>query len=161
MNKYLIIIMFFTNICFSQNKFLLPKVKSLHDIRKIEAMAEFNSMNTFGKIMLPQIKTLRSLDFFYQYYQIGIASWYGPGFHGRRTANGEKYDMYAMTAAHKTLKFGTIVKVTNISNGLSTIVRINDRGPFIKGRIIDLSKAAKDSINMDGLAKVKLEIVSK
>lgn len=162
MNKLILIMFFITNICFGQNQFLLPKVRSLHDISKIEAMIEFNSINTTSKIpFLPSIKTLKSLDYFYQYYQIGIASWYGPGFHGKRTANGEKYNMYDMTAAHKTLKFGTLVKVTNISNGLSTVVRINDRGPFIKGRIIDLSKAAKDSIGMDGLAKVKLEIVSK
>ena len=68
-------------------------------------------------------------------YQSGVASWYGGYFHGRTTANGEKYDMWAMTAAHKTLPFGTRVKVTNTSNGDSTIVRINDRGPFVAGRL--------------------------
>lgn len=87
-----------------------------------------------------------------------IASWYGPGFHGRTTANGEKYNMYALTAAHKTLPFGTKVKVTNLNNKKSVIVRINDRGPFKPGRIIDLSKAANTQISCN-LCKVKLEIL--
>ena len=95
------------------------------------------------------------------YYEVGIASWYGPGFHGNRTANGEIYDMYAMTAAHKTLPFGTIVKVVDLDTGRSVIVRINDRGPFIEGRIIDLSYAAALELGMveKGLAKVGLKIV--
>jgi len=97
----------------------------------------------------------------YQYYQVGIASWYGPGFHGRRTASGEIYDMFALTAAHKTLPFGTIVKVVDLDTGRSVVVRINDRGPFIKGRIIDLSYAAAQELGMvkKGLAKVGLKIV--
>ena len=70
----------------------------------------------------------------------GIASWYGPDFHGKRTSNGEIYDMHAMTAAHKTLPMNTMVRVTNIKNGKNIIVRINDRGPFVAGRVIDLSK---------------------
>lgn len=86
------------------------------------------------------------------------ASWYGPGFHGKLTANGERYDMYAMTAAHKTLPFGTMVEVTNNVNGKKVIVRINDRGPFKKGREIDLSKAANNAINC-GLCSVDLRIV--
>lgn len=72
----------------------------------------------------------------------GVASWYGPGFHGRLTANGERFDMNALTAAHKTLPFGTHVQVESYSTGKKVLVRINDRGPFIGGRIIDLSKAA-------------------
>jgi len=93
-------------------------------------------------------------------YQTGIASWYGPGFHGRRTANGEIYDMYAMTSAHKKLPFGTKVRVTDLNTGNFVIVRINDRGPFIKGRVIDLSKKAmQDLAGNSGLVKVKLEIV--
>lgn len=74
--------------------------------------------------------------------QRGIASWYGPGFHGRTTANGEKFNMHELTAAHKTLPFGTRVLVHNPRTGKEVVVRINDRGPFIKGRVIDLSKAA-------------------
>ena len=94
-------------------------------------------------------------------YQSGIASWYGGYFHGRTTANGEKYNMWSLTAAHKTLPFGTRVKVTNTRNGDSVVVRINDRGPFIAGRVIDLSKAAANEIGMGGLAPVKLTVLGK
>ncbi len=91
----------------------------------------------------------------------GNASWYGSDFHGKLTANGEKYNMYDNTAAHKTFPMNTIVKVTNENNGLSTVVRINDRGPFIKTRIIDLSNTAAKKINMlgPGTAPVRLEIL--
>ena len=91
----------------------------------------------------------------------GIASWYGPNFHGKKTSNGEWYDMYAMTAAHKTLPMNTIVKVTNLLNGKSTIVRINDRGPFVKNRIIDLSYAAAKKLGVvaSGTAPVRLEVL--
>ncbi len=89
----------------------------------------------------------------------GIASWYGPGFNGKRTSNGEIYNMYAMTAAHRTLPFGTRVRVLDLENGRSVVVRINDRGPFVAGRIIDLSKAAAQVIHMDGTALVRLEIL--
>jgi rare lipoprotein A len=91
----------------------------------------------------------------------GRASWYGPNFHGKLTSNGERYNMWAMTAAHKTLPMNTIVKVTNLKNGKSTVVRINDRGPFVSNRIIDLSKAAASKIDMigSGTAPVKLEIL--
>lgn len=80
--------------------------------------------------------------------QCGKASWYGPGFHGRKTANGEKFNMGAMTAAHKTMAFGTKLRVTNKRNGKSVVVRINDRGPFVGGRMLDLSKAAATQIGM-------------
>ena len=91
----------------------------------------------------------------------GVASWYGPNFHGGKTSNGEYYDMTALTAAHKTLPMNTQVKVTNLDNGRSTIVRINDRGPFVSNRIIDLSYEAAKEIGMikKGTANVKLEIV--
>lgn len=91
----------------------------------------------------------------------GNASWYGPDFHGKLTSNGETYNMYAMTAAHKTLPMNTIVKVTNLNNGLSIVVRINDRGPFIATRIIDLSKTAASKIDMikAGTAPVRLEVL--
>lgn len=91
----------------------------------------------------------------------GIASWYGPNFHAKKTSNGEIYNMHAMTAAHKTLPMNTIVRVDNLENGMSTIVRINDRGPFVKGRIIDLSNAAAHKINMvkKGTARVKVTIL--
>ena len=93
--------------------------------------------------------------------QRGIASWYGPNFHAKRTSNGEVYNMHAMTAAHKTLPMNTMVKVDNLDSGLSTIVRINDRGPFITGRIIDLSNKAAHAVDMvkTGTAKVKITVL--
>lgn len=94
-------------------------------------------------------------------YQTGVASWYGGKFHGRRTANGEIYDMNKLTAAHKELPFNTIVEVENRYNRKKVIVRINDRGPFVKGRIIDLSYKAAGRLGMaaDGTAPVNLRIV--
>ena len=94
-------------------------------------------------------------------YQSGMASWYGGKFHGRKTANGETYNMNALTAAHKTLPFGTKVRVTNTRNGDSVVVRINDRGPFIAGRVIDLSRAAAGQIGVSGVAPVKLAILGR
>ncbi len=91
--------------------------------------------------------------------QQGIASWYGPGFQGRKTANGERFNTHDLTAAHKTLPFNSMVKVTNLETGKSVIVKINDRGPYIKGRIIDLSHAAKTEIGMGGLADVMIEVL--
>ena len=91
----------------------------------------------------------------------GIASWYGPDFHSKKTSNGEIYDMYDMTAAHKTLPMNTVVRVDNLENGKSIVVRINDRGPFVRGRIIDLSNKAAREIEMigKGTAKVKLTVL--
>ncbi len=94
----------------------------------------------------------------YGYEEEGIASWYGRDFHGRKTSNGETYNMHAMTAAHKTLPMGTYVKVTRLDSGKETVVRIIDRGPFVSGRIIDLSYKAAQSIGMaeEGTAGVSL-----
>ena len=91
----------------------------------------------------------------------GVASWYGKYFHGRITANGETYNMWALTAAHKELAFGTVVRVTHLVNGKSVDVRINDRGPFIEGRIIDLSMQAAREIGMkeEGIVDVKIELI--
>ena len=95
------------------------------------------------------------------YKNSAVASYYADKYHGRKTSNGETFNMYDLTAAHKTLPFNTKVKATNLSNGKSVVVRINDRGPFVKGREIDLSKAAAVKIGMvkSGTAKVSLEIV--
>lgn len=89
----------------------------------------------------------------------GVASYYGPGFHGRRTANGERFDQNAMTAAHKTLPFGTRLRVTNPATGKSVTVRINDRGPFHGNRVLDLSKGAAAVIGMvnAGVQRVRME----
>ncbi|MEM1243156.1 MAG: septal ring lytic transglycosylase RlpA family protein [Cyanobacteria bacterium P01_H01_bin.26] len=91
----------------------------------------------------------------------GMASWYGPGFHGRRSASGESFNQYAMTAAHRTLPFGTQVRVTNVNNGRQVVVRINDRGPFSQGRIIDLSAGAASAIGLRsaGVGPVQIEVL--
>jgi len=88
----------------------------------------------------------------------GLASWYGKPFHGRATASGERYDMYQVTAAHRTLPFGTHLEVENLENGRKTVVRVNDRGPFVKGRIIDLSYGAAKELGMvnSGVVRVRL-----
>ena len=95
------------------------------------------------------------------YVETGVASWYGIPFDGHRTSNGEIYDMHTFTAAHRTLPFGSIVRVTNLANGRQTQVRINDRGPFVANRIIDLSLAAAQAIEMvgTGTATVRLEVL--
>ena len=94
-------------------------------------------------------------------YQIGIASWYGKQFQGKPTATGEPYDMHQFTAAHPTLTLGTWVRVTNLKNGNWVVVRVNDRGPVVPGRIIDLSYGAARMLNFkaQGLAKVRLDII--
>lgn len=91
--------------------------------------------------------------------QVGLASWYGPGFHGRLTASGERFDQNEFTAAHRRLPLGSEVKVTNLENGRSITVEINDRGPYVDGRVIDLSRAAARRLGMveDGIAKVRIE----
>lgn len=96
-----------------------------------------------------------------KYDDLGImkASWYGPGFHGRKTANGERFDQMAYTVAHKSMKFGTLLKITNPKNGRSIVVRVNDRGPYIEGRELDLSKAAAHELGLikRGTARLKVE----
>jgi len=94
-----------------------------------------------------------------RFFQEGLAVWYGPGFHGRRTASGEVYDMHTLTAAHPTLPFGTRVRVTNLKNGRSVVVRVNDRGPFGGRYIIDLSYAAAKAIGALSATRVRLEVL--
>ena len=92
----------------------------------------------------------------------GTASWYGPGFDGKQTANGEVFDTTKLTAAHQTLPFNTLLRVTNLENGRVVVVRVNDRGPFVGGRILDLSQAAAEKLDMvgSGTARVRLELLS-
>ena len=92
----------------------------------------------------------------------GLASWYGRPYHGRPTASGEKYDMHRMTAAHRTLPFGTRVEVTRLDTGRKVVVRINDRGPFVPGRILDLSRAAAEKLEMlrDGVVRVRIRVLT-
>jgi rare lipoprotein A len=91
----------------------------------------------------------------------GKASWYGPNFHGHQTSNGEMYNMYSKTVAHKTWPMDTMVKITNLDNGKSTVARVNDRGPFVSGRIVDCSYSVGKEIGIDkkGICRVKLEVV--
>jgi rare lipoprotein A len=112
-----------------------------------------------GTVAIVGMAVLFSL--FGPYHETGIASWYGPGFDGNLTANGEIYDMNGISAAHKTLPFGTVVRVVDLETGRSIVVRINDRGPFVEGRIIDLSKGAAEKLGMieRGIISVGLRIV--
>lgn len=95
------------------------------------------------------------------FYERGVASWYGPGFHGNKTANGEEYDMHKLTAAHRTLPLGSIAVVRSVSTGREVTVRINDRGPFAKGRVLDLSHAGAEAIGMigNGTDQIELKVV--
>lgn len=97
----------------------------------------------------------------YEYVETGIASWYGPGFHSKKTANGETYDQTALTAAHRTLPLPSAVRVTNLENGRAVVLRINDRGPFARGRIIDVSQRGAQLLGFieQGTAKVRVEIL--
>lgn len=114
-----------------------------------------------GKPYTVRGKTYRPYTTANGFTEVGVASWYGPGFHGKKTANGERYNQNAMTAAHKLLPFNTDIRVTNLDNGRSTTVRINDRGPFVANRVIDLSRRAAEQIGMigSGTARVRLEAV--
>lgn len=98
----------------------------------------------------------------YDYVETGIASWYGPGFHANKTASGERYDQNELTAAHRTLQMPSLVRVTNLDNGRSVVVRVNDRGPFARGRIMDVSAKAAELLGMvrTGTARVKLELLA-
>jgi rare lipoprotein A len=124
------------------------RVKSLLFVLLIISLAFFSSCT---QIALPPSETM----------QTGLASWYGPDFHGKTTSSKEVYDMNDLTAAHRSLPFGTYVMVTNLDNRKSIIVRINDRGPFIEGRIIDLSYAAAKTLDMvgPGVVPVRIEVL--
>lgn len=132
------------------------KNTSNSQIRNSKAMhrATLRPYTVFGERYYPSIANIN--DEF-----TGIASWYGPNFHAKKTSNGEMYNMYALTAAHKTLPMNTVVRVDNLENGKSVVVRVNDRGPFVDGRIIDLSNTAAHEIDMvnDGTAKVKVTVL--
>jgi len=135
----------------SQKMHTLKKTKYTSEARH---KATMKSYNVLGKRYHPTYVSVGQV-------QRGISSWYGPNFHGKYTSNGEVYDMHARTAAHKTWPMDTMVKVTNFKNGKSTVVRINDRGPFVKGRIIDCSYTAGKEIGLDkmGIAQVKVEVL--
>lgn len=119
-----------------------------------ELIASMRPYTVFGKEYCPTVVSVGDT-------MTGRASWYGSDFHGKSTCNGEAYDMHAMTAAHKTLPMNTVVRVTNLENNQKTVVRINDRGPFVESRIIDLSFAAAKEIDLvaHGSAPVSLEVL--
>jgi len=167
MNKILILVLIIIGLLFSacsrKSKYYYSKPKtyssSKHSYNSALSEKEYKYAKmtpyvVMGKKYYPQVVNVG--DEF-----SGIASWYGPDFHGKLTANGEQYNMYDNTAAHKTLPMNTMIKVTNRNNGLSAIVRVNDRGPFVGTRIIDLSNTAAKKINMvgSGTAPVSLEIL--
>ncbi len=130
-------------------------MRSFHPVRLAAVIATL-SLTACGGVTPPPMTRVSE-----NWSEQGIASWYGPGFDGKRTASGEVYDMEDMTAAHKRLPFGTRVQVHNLDNGRRTEVRINDRGPFVDDRIIDLSMAAAREIDMlgPGTARVRISVV--
>jgi rare lipoprotein A len=136
------------------NSFYKPTANNQIKNSKAMHRATLRSYTVFGKRYYPKVVSLGHVH-------RGIASWYGPKFHAKKTSNGEIYNMYAMTAAHKTLPMNTMVRVDNLENGNSIIVRINDRGPFIDGRIIDLSNKAAHKIDMvkKGTVKVRVTVI--
>ena len=127
-------------------------------LRRVMGNAE--PLTSIAKVSQPSFNQIINIPSTGRQVRGGVASWYGPGFHGRQTANGERYNQNAYTAAHKSLPFGTKVKVTNLRNGQSVMVRINDRGPFIRGRVIDLSAGAARVIGVSGTAPVRLEVLN-
>lgn len=134
--------------------FLLIIQFSISDGTNVSAKDESLS---YSSLSYNQAETAFDLSKYYFYSESGKASWYGKKFHNRKTASGEKYNMFEFTAAHKSLPFGTIVRVKNLENDKSFIVRINDRGPFIKSRIIDLSYSAAVETNSMGSPAVTIE----
>ena len=119
--------------------------------------AVFSLTLTFGDI---QTASAASSSAKANFRQVGTASWYGPGFNGRKTASGERFDQNKLTAAHRSLPLDTVVKVTNLDNGKAVKVSINDRGPYVGKRVIDLSHAAARKLDMtdDGTARVRIEV---
>jgi len=144
---YIIILLLLFSITGCSQKQIKPTSEARHK-------ATMKSYHVLGKRYYPNYVSMNQV-------QYGVSSWYGPNFHGKYTSNGEVYNMYARTAAHKTWPMDTMVRVSNLQNGKSTVVRITDRGPFVKGRIIDCSYTAGKEIGLDkmGIAKVKIEVV--
>ena len=154
MKIFLKIAVYFLIIGCSETTFLVNSAKRIGSWGDDPIYKVGNPYKINGKWYYPAVD--------YQYDEVGIASWYGPGFHGKSTANGEVFDQNKITAAHRTLPMPSIVKVTNLENGLVLDkVRINDRGPFARNRIIDLSKKAAEELGFikNGVAKVRVEIL--
>lgn len=125
------------------------------DQRKV-SLAVASLFISTAAVLSPSIVSAHPTKNSGKYVRSGEASWYGPGFHGRRTASGETFNTNELTAAHRTLPFGTRVRVVNKRTGKSVVVRINDRGPYAHGRIIDLSRASAQAIGITGVANVEV-----
>ena len=154
MKIFLNIAVYFLIIGCSETTFLVNSAKRIGSWGDDPIYKVGNPYKINGKWYYPAVD--------YQYDEVGIASWYGPGFHGKSTANGEVFDQNKITAAHRTLPMPSIVTVTNLENGMVLDkVRINDRGPFARNRIIDLSKKAAEELGFikNGVAKVRVEIL--
>ncbi len=143
------------------------RFKRIFLVIAVVAIAGCSSVDTSHRTSEPSPRPYKVAGKWYQprshahgFQQKGIASWYGKKFHGRKTSNGETYDMYGVSAAHKTLPFNTVVRVHNLDNGKKIDVRINDRGPFIRGRIIDLSYGAAKTIGLVGPGTARVKIVA-
>ena len=151
-NKILIILFLLITSC-SETSFVLNSAKRLSEISKNPGYKIGDPYEINGQWYYPEVN--------YEYDEIGLASWYGPNFHGKKTANGEIFDQNKISAAHKTLPMPSIVKVTNLKNNKELVIRINDRGPFVRGRIIDLSKKAAEVLDIirTGTAKVRVKIL--
>ncbi len=135
-------------------------LQATNRLRRLLGQEEASALTEVADLPAPPEPEPQVVAYGGSFYEQGEASWYGPGFHGNLTANGERYNQWAMTAAHKYLPFGTVVRVTNLYSGAAAVVRINDRGPYAHGRVIDLSAAAADVIGMDGVASVRIDILN-
>ena len=125
-------------------------------VPRVEPKAKYGNMESY----VVYGRTYHTMDSSRGHVERGMASWYGPKFHGRKTSSGERYDMYQMTAAHKTLPLPTYARVTNLENGRSAVVKINDRGPFVDDRIIDLSFAAAKKLGVVQKGTARVEVAS-
>jgi rare lipoprotein A len=169
MNKYILVFTVSINLFF-----IGCSTKSTHSYSNVKHKVYSSNKNDYSKTINkkdyihPTMKSyvVHGVRYYPREVNVGdkfsgVASWYGPDFHGKLTSNGERYNMYEMTAAHKTLPMNTILKVTNRRNGRSAVVRVNDRGPFVATRIIDLSNSAAKKIDMikTGTAPVTIEVL--
>ena len=143
-----------------QGLYLLQDIKYNTTIEVLDKFIKNLNVNSKNKAVADTFEKVIEEREKYTHFQTGMASYYGGSWHGKKTANGEIFNENSLTAAHKTLPFGTKVKVTNLDNGKSVVVRINNRGPYSKGRVIDLSKAAFSKIasTSKGVTRVKLEV---